>query len=80
MFINGFMADTRPAKTNDTTKDMAKAILALVLYVPSLRQLFRFGMLHLNDIAFCLGAGLACVLWFEIVKYANRMLFKPSRA
>lgn len=50
----------------------ALAILGLVLYVPYLRQLFGFGMLHAGDMAFCLGAGLACILWFEAVKFASR--------
>lgn len=48
------------------------SILILVLYVPFLRNLFKFGMLHLNDLAVCLGAGIACILWFEIVKYLSK--------
>jgi Ca2+-transporting ATPase len=46
--------------------------LALVLYVPFLRNLFHFGTLHADDLALCLGSGIACVLWFELVKYFNR--------
>jgi hypothetical protein len=48
------------------------AILTLVLYVPVLRDLFNFGMLHANDIALCFGAGASCILWFEIVKFFSR--------
>jgi Ca2+-transporting ATPase len=47
-------------------------ILALVVTVPFLRDLFRFGTLHLNDLAICLVAGIACILWFEAVKYFSR--------
>jgi Ca2+-transporting ATPase len=53
------------------------AILTLVIYVPDLRDLFRFSTLHPNDLALCFGAGTACVLWFEIVKYVTRPRTKP---
>jgi Ca2+-transporting ATPase len=49
------------------------ALLGLVIYVPFLRELFRFGQLHPNDIALCLGAGIVCVVWFELVKVVSRM-------
>jgi Ca2+-transporting ATPase len=53
------------------------AILTLVIYVPFLRELFRFGTLHPNDLAICFGAGIICVLWFEAVKYFSRPRSKP---
>ena len=46
----------------------AVAFLALVFVVPTLRGLFRFAPLHLVDVAICLGAGAASVLWFEVLK------------
>jgi P-type Ca2+ transporter type 2C len=46
----------------------ASAALGLVLYVPFLRDLFRFAVLHPDDLALCLGAGVASVLWFEALK------------
>jgi len=46
--------------------------LGLVIYVPFLRDLFHFGMLHLNDLLLCFGAGIASILWFEAVKYFSR--------
>jgi P-type Ca2+ transporter type 2C len=49
-------------------------LLALVLYVPVLRDLFRFAPLHPNDLLLCLGAGALCVIWFEVVKLATRRL------
>ncbi len=47
-------------------------LLGLVIYVPYMRDLFRFGRLHPNDLAICFGAGIACILWFELVKYFTR--------
>jgi len=43
--------------------------LGLVIYVPSLRHLFRFGVLHPGDLMLCLTAGIAAILWFEVIKY-----------
>jgi Ca2+-transporting ATPase len=50
----------------------AVVFLGLVLYVPFLRGLFRFGPLHLNDLILCLGAGAVSVLWFELFKIASQ--------
>ena len=46
----------------------AMVILAAVLYVPVLRDLFRFSTLHFVDLALCFTAGVASILWFEILK------------
>ena len=46
----------------------ACAILALVLLVPVVQKLFHFAPLHVTDVLMSLGAGVACVLWFELVK------------
>jgi P-type Ca2+ transporter type 2C len=46
----------------------ALAALALVLTVPGLRDLFLFAPLSVEDIAICLGAGLASIVWFEGLK------------
>ena len=46
----------------------AVVFLGLVLYVPALRQLFRFGVLHAVDLAICLAAGVVSVAWFEGLK------------
>lgn len=50
----------------------AAALLALVLYVPFLRDLFGFALLHLNDVLICLAAGVASILWFEGVKIVRQ--------
>jgi len=46
----------------------AAAFLGLVLAVPFLRQVFRFGALSPLDVAMCLGAGVFSILGFELVK------------
>ncbi len=40
----------------------ALVFLAAVLYIPALRDIFRFAALHPNDLAICLGAGLLSFL------------------
>ena len=47
--------------------------LALALYLPVLRNLFRFSFLHANDIALCLGAGIVSIAWFEGLKFLGRL-------
>jgi Ca2+-transporting ATPase len=44
-------------------------LLGLVIYVPFLRDLFRFGPVPPYDLAISFGAGIASILWFEAVKY-----------
>ena len=46
--------------------------LALVLYVPFLRQLFSFSFLHPIDLTICLAGGAISLLWFEYLKTLNR--------
>jgi hypothetical protein len=46
----------------------ALLLLALVLYVPSIRIGLEFSTLHANDIGVCLGLAALSVAWFEIVK------------
>ena len=47
--------------------------LGAVLYLPFLKELFRFGVLHTIDILICLAAGITSVLWFEALKiFRNR--------
>jgi hypothetical protein len=48
------------------------ALLALVLGVPFLRDLFGFATLHLSDLLICEAAGLASSVWFEGVKVVRR--------
>jgi Ca2+-transporting ATPase len=46
--------------------------LGLVLSVPVLQNLFHFAPLHGLDLALCLLAGAASILWFEILKLIRR--------
>jgi P-type Ca2+ transporter type 2C len=48
------------------------SFLAIVLYVPFLRELFSFSFLHPIDLAICLGGGLISLLWFELLKLFDR--------
>ena len=43
-------------------------MLALVLYVPLVRDLFRFSRLHQMDLVICSIKGVFRVLWFEGAK------------
>ncbi len=51
--------------------------LSLVLYLPALRDLFRFGPIMPSDLILCAGAGMLSVLWFEIFKYRNNLKAAP---
>jgi P-type Ca2+ transporter type 2C len=42
--------------------------LAIVLYIPFLRNLFSFSFLHSIDLAISLGGGAICIFWFELLK------------
>jgi P-type Ca2+ transporter type 2C len=46
----------------------AAVFLGIALYVPVLRELFRFGKLHWIDLGVCLLAGAGSILWFEAFK------------
>jgi P-type Ca2+ transporter type 2C len=44
------------------------ALLALCLNVPALRELFRFGVLHFDDLALMIGSALLILLALELLK------------
>lgn len=46
----------------------AVIFLGLVLYLPFLRGMFKFDLLHPDDIAICLIAGVFSIGWFEALK------------
>lgn len=50
----------------------AALFLALVLYVPFLREVFRFSLLHPLDLCICVCAGAVSILWFEGLKWFTR--------
>lgn len=47
-------------------------LLALVLSVPFLRDLFSFSQLTPTDLLICLGTGIISILWFEVAKLLRR--------
>jgi Ca2+-transporting ATPase len=49
----------------------ALVFLGLVLYIPFLRGLFHFAVLHPDDLAICFGAGIVSIAWFELMKVIN---------
>lgn len=55
----------------------ALLILAIVLYVPYVRELFRFSFLHPLDLAICFGAGIVSIVWFEGWKLWQRRRHHP---
>jgi Ca2+-transporting ATPase len=57
---------------------VAVIILGLVLYVPALQSLFKFGVLSLTDVLLCFLAGSVSVLWFEALK-TTKFSLKPAR-
>ncbi len=50
----------------------AVGLLGVSVLAPFARRLFHFAPLHTTDLLLSLGAGLLCVLWFEIVKLVRR--------
>jgi Ca2+-transporting ATPase len=54
----------------------ATVFLVLVIYMPWLRDLFHFAPMHGRDLAICILAGGASVLWFEFFKLIRTS--KPS--
>jgi Ca2+-transporting ATPase len=46
--------------------------LLLVLFLPFLQDLFRFGSVSYGDLILCVIAGGLSVVWFECYKYGNK--------
>ena len=43
--------------------------LAVMIYLPTLNELFRFSVLHLHDLVFAVTAAVLAILWFESFKW-----------
>ena len=50
----------------------AVIFLGLVLYLPPLRELFHFEVLHFADLVICACGGAVSIAWFEILKVVNK--------
>jgi Ca2+-transporting ATPase len=46
-------------------------LLISVLYIPFLREMFRFSTLHFIDLGICLGVGILSVVWLELIQKIN---------
>ncbi|MCX6832622.1 MAG: cation-translocating P-type ATPase, partial [candidate division Zixibacteria bacterium] len=44
----------------------------LILYVPFLRNLFRFSILHPFDLLICVLAAAVSIMWFEVLKFVRQ--------
>jgi Ca2+-transporting ATPase len=53
----------------------ALLFLGLIVYVPFLRNLFHFGFMHPVDILIAVSAGIANLIWIEIIKLVKRKSF-----
>ncbi|MGC8659419.1 MAG: cation-translocating P-type ATPase [Desulfomonilaceae bacterium] len=54
--------------------------LGAVLSISTLRDLFHFSKLHINDLVLCFSAGVLSILWFEGLKiFRNREQFQNNR-
>ncbi|WP_413897956.1 hypothetical protein [Rhodoferax sp.] len=52
--------------------------LGLVLYLPWLAHLFRFGVLPLPELLAALALGLVGLAWFEAIKFGRRLYRQGS--
>lgn len=50
----------------------ATVFLGLAIYLPAARDLFKFHVLHINDLLICFLAGLLSIAWFEIYKLSHK--------
>ena len=57
---------------------VASLCLILLLTVPALRQVFRFGPISANDALIVVVAGFVGVLWFEIYKMVESRRARPA--
>jgi Ca2+-transporting ATPase len=56
----------------------ALVFLALVVFVPGLRDLFHFAPMHLLDLLIAIVAGIVSIAWFEVVKLASVRRRRPA--
>ena len=78
ILTNRSWARTIPAMMKEPNRALwwvvggATVFLAMVIYLPVLRDLFHFAPLHTLDVVICLLAGAVSVLWFEGLKLIRR--------
>ncbi len=79
-WVRGFFSSMRSRNPATAWVTLgAVDFLSAVLYVPTLRGMFHFSILHPKDIALCLAAGLGSIGWFEALKATLRRKAVPHR-
>lgn len=68
----GFGCRPRPNAARWWVLGGAGLFLGVVLYVPGVRELFRFSLLHPDDLGICLLAGAGPIVVFEAFKWRAR--------
>ena len=46
-------------------------LLPIVLLVPMAQQIFHFAPIHVRDLVLSIAVGLACTLWFDLLKLSK---------
>jgi Ca2+-transporting ATPase len=64
-----FVSLSRPNRMLKAVLLVTTFLLSAILLVPSLADLFRFGPLHLHDLALTLGAGFVTLLVMDFLKH-----------
>ena len=68
-----FKAFLRPNRALAVALPAVAAMLAATLLWPTARDLFRFGLLHADDLALTVGAGLMVLVTLELIKFLWRV-------
>jgi Ca2+-transporting ATPase len=63
-------AFSRPNPVLWTVLGVDAILLAIILSLPPMRNLFRFGPLHAADLLLCIGVGFATLVVLELLKRA----------
>ncbi len=58
---------------NVSRRVLYETVLILVLHIPVLQDLFRFGDVPPLDLLASAGAGVLSILWFELFKYMKKI-------
>jgi Ca2+-transporting ATPase len=65
---------SKPNNSLVIVSTIALLLLAAVLYVPFLQQIFHFTALHLEDLLFCALGGIMTIVLFEGLKIYNKVI------
>lgn len=68
----------RPNRALVIVLPLVAAMLAATIFIPFVRQLFRFGPLHADDLLLAVGAGVVVLVALELIKPLWRTAFQVS--